>query len=579
MKFYNQVLSKFFEITQCNGGDIRVIVSEKFRFPSIDEDIGGPVLRVPKPVKAREGLVLNGIIFQNNDLGRSLLMRMAMSSVEHLSVHTIITDFSLYNNWLRGRDTKLAVFVVDLIEDLCVNSYMKSSLKGLLRDIAVSNAVSYNIITNPQTINSENILIQSALLSYLIAGRSRYLLPPAIKKDLFQILYRLQLFEKLILQKYGQSLADGTSLSKEFTGIKIELADYIYTTLAKYGPLKKILYLPFTDSHEGIGRINEELVFDMDESAEVLADTYRCLGLSPDHDNSHQETLAGLFSEEASNILYDIAVERNWKERLVNSYLNLSKNTEFDDIIFPEEDYAEYYRAYRKHVGSIRKVLDQIRVVKNNIDENPNQEIGQIDVNEAIQVLAAKRANNNIFLRDEYMSKNEAWCLLLDMSSSLKPFFSTTKDMALCLAEVAKDLIPGKQSWGLYGFSNKFTVIKDIGEDYSANAKARIGGLGHGGLSYIPTALELGARAVASAGKDNNFIFLISDGKSTGYPDIESKMEKTIKRIQNTGTTIVSVGVGSHGLKSYLRNTSLVAETPPDLMNKLAKSYFQFSAP
>ncbi len=131
-------------------------------------------------------------------------------------------------------------------------------------------------------------------------------------------MHRLQGFEGLILKKYGQSLVDGISLSNEFKDIKIELAESIYTILAKYGPLKQMLYLPYTDRHEGIERFNEELVFDMYESTEVLADTYGCLGLTIDQDKSHQETLGGSFSEEALNILYDLAVEQNWKERLVN---------------------------------------------------------------------------------------------------------------------------------------------------------------------------------------------------------------------------------------------------------------------
>lgn len=576
MKFYNQVLSKSFEITQRSGSDLKVLVSEKFKFPSIDEDTYGPVLKVPKPVKAKEGFMLSGVIFQNSELGRALLMRMAMSTVEHLSVHTLISDFSLYNKWMQGKDPKLAVFVIDLIEDLCINSYVQSGQRGLLRDIAFSNAVSYATITKPEAINSKQILMQSALLSYIIAGRYRYLLPSKIKKDILLTLHDLQNFGRF-LQKSNQPVTNASFCNDDVKDMKIKLAESIYKRLAKHGSVRQRLYLPYTDCHEGIDTINEETVFDLGESIGILADTYGTLGLTFNRDKTITEVLESSFKEEASNILYDLAVEQRWKKRLVQHYMNMVKNTEFDEIAFPEEDYAEYYRSYRRHAAYIRKILGQISITKNHLDSNPNQEIGQIDIQEVIQVIAAKRMNNNVFIRDEYLSKNEAWCVLLDMSTSLKPFSVTTREMALCLAEVAKDLIPGKESWGLYGFGNKFTVVKDIGEEYSANVKARIGGLGDGGLSYIPDALQLGARVVANAGKEHSYILLISDGRPTGYPDIEAKLDKTIRSIQNTGTVIISVGVGSDGLKRYLRNTSLRAETPLDLMNRFAKMYFEFS--
>lgn len=577
MRFYNQVLSRSFEITQSSPSDLKVLVSEKYNFPSIDEDDYGAVLRIPKPLKKKEGFALDGIIFQNNELGRALLMRMLMSSVEHLSVHTIITDFSLYNNWLKRKDPKLAVFAIDLIEDLCVKSFVKSSLRGLLHDFASSNAVSYATITKPENINSKQILMQCALLSYFIAGRCRYLLPSDIKKDVLLILAELDNFERFLLQNGGKPVPSKSRLGEDLKRMKIKLAESIYKRLVKYGLPKQTLYLPYTDSHEGIERINEELVFDMGESIEILANTYRTLGLELTRDKSVQEILGASFREEASNILYDLVMEQNWKDRLVQHYMNLAKNTQFDDLVFPEEDYAEYYRSYRTYAGSIRKILDQIRILKNDLDSNPNQEIGQVDMQEVIQAISGDKMIRNIFIRDDYLTKNEAWGILLDMSSSLKPFSTTARDMALCLSEVAKELIPGKESWGLYAFSNKFTVVKDIGEEYGANVKARIGGLGKGGLSYIPDAIQLGAKIVASAGKDHNFLFLISDGLPSGYPGIEARLEKTVKSIQNAGVALISVGVGSDGLKRYLRNTSLVAETPFDLMSKFAKMYFTFS--
>jgi len=577
LRFYNHVLSRSLEITQKTASELKVLVSDKYNFPSIDKDACGPVLRIPKPIRKRKGFILNGITFQNDPLGRSMLMRMVMSSVEHLSIHAMISNFSLYKEWIKGKDQRLALFVIDLIEDVCVNWYVKSGPRSLLPDFAFSNAVSYATLTKPEKINSKQILMQSALLSYFIAGRYRYLLPSSVKRDVFLILGELQKLEKFLSEKNSKSIPGKLWNDDDIDKMKMRLADSIYKRLKRYGTPKQMLYLPYTESGTATERFSQEQVFDMTKSVGILADTYKTLGLRFTNNGSLQEILRMSQSEDTSGILYDIAHEQQWKDRLVKHYMKLVNSTEFDDFVFPEEDYAEYYRIYRRHADAIRKVIDQIRHLKNDLDSNPNQELGQMDIQEAIQAISGDKANYNMFIRDDYLSKNEAWGILLDMSSSLKPFSVASKELALCLAEVAKELMAGEGNWGLYAFSNKFVVVKDIGEEYSANVKARIGGLSKGGLSYIPDALQLGAQILTSAGKEHNYLFVISDGIPAGYPEIEAKLEATIKKLTQGGLIIIAVGIGSNGLQKYLRSTYLKADTVNDLMGKFTKIYFSLA--
>ncbi|MGH9934225.1 MAG: hypothetical protein ACRD3Z_03810 [Nitrososphaerales archaeon] len=578
MRFYNHVLSRSLEITQKTASELKVLVSDKYNFPSIDKDSCGPILRIPKPIRKKKGFILNGITFQNDALGRAMMMRMVMSSVEHLSIHAMVSNFSSYKDWVKGKDQRLAVFVIDLIEDLCVNWYVKSGPRGLLQDFAFSNAVSYATLTKPETIRSKQILMQSALLSYFIAGRYRYLLPSSVKRDVFLILGELQKFEKFLSEKNSKSMPSKLWNDDDINKMKMRLADSIYKRLKRYGAPKQMLYLPYTESGTATERFSQEQVFDMTKSVGILADTYKTLGLKFTGSRSVQEILRMSQSEDTAGILYEIAHEQLWKDRLVKHYMKLVNNTEFDDFVFPEEDYAEYYRIYRKYAGAIRKVIDQIRQLKNDLDSNPNQEIGQTDLQEVIQAISGDKANYNMFIRDDYLTKNEAWGILLDMSSSLKPFSVTTKEMALCLGEVAKELMAGEGNWGLYAFSNKFTVVKDIGEEYNANVKARIGGLGKGGLSYIPDALQLGAQILTNAGKEHNYLFVISDGLPSGYPGIEAKLETTIKKLTQGGLVIIPVGIGSNALQKYLRNTYLKADNVHDLMGKFTKIYFSLSS-
>jgi Mg-chelatase subunit ChlD len=145
------------------------------------------------------------------------------------------------------------------------------------------------------------------------------------------------------------------------------------------------------------------------------------------------------------------------------------------------------------------------------------------------------------------------------------------------LAEIANVLIPEKQCWGLYAFSNKFAVVKEMSEDYSQNVKARIGGLEQGGLSYIPDALQLGSHIVASSGKDHNHLFVISDGIASGYANIEAKLEQSVKEVMRGGINIISIGTGTSGLQRYSRGTCLKTDNVHDLMREFTKMYFSLS--
>jgi hypothetical protein len=573
MRFYNEVLSRTVEVRQSNFDDVRVLVSEDFRFPSIDGHRKGLVLRIPKPSKVRDGFLLNGVVLENNEIGRDLLMSVLMSSIEHLGVHSIVSDFSVYDQWRKAKEFNLACFVIDLIEDLCVKCYIKTNLQGLLRRIALVNAISYTLITTPSQVNSKQALIQSALLCHTIAGRYKYLLPFGLKKDLLSILAELRAFEKYLTA--SSFTLTRSQKAEGVNNLKIQLADSIYGRLVKHGITRNTVCLVYSDRH-GMAEERASSVIDVDETIQMLADTCRALGLQlkkmPD-----EETIKTEFSKESSTVLYDLASEHHWKERMVQRYTRLAKEVEFDEITFPAEDYANYYRSYSKYRGTIRRIIDYISILKNDIDQNANQQIGLADLQEAIQVLASERMNNNIFIRDEYLRKEEAWCILLDTSASLTNFSITARDTALCLAEVAKEIMPGKGNWGLYAFSNNFVIVKDIEEEYNANVKARIGGLHRGGLSHIPDALKLGARILVSSGKEQMYLFLISDGLPSGYPGVEEKLRKDLKHIINAGISFIPIGVGSNGMQRYMRNASILVETPLHLMSKFVRMYFEMS--
>ena len=115
--------------------------------------------------------------------------------------------------------------------------------------------------------------------------------------------------------------------------------------------------------------------------------------------------------------------------------------------------------------------------------------------------------------------------------------------------------------------------MKDVKEVYGQDVKARIGGLKQGGLSFIPDALEVTSRLLIRTRAEYNYLFVISDGLSTGYPDIEEKMIKTIKQLHRRGITIISIGVGTKGFKKYSVGQSYKVDSVYDLLSKFTKIY------
>ena len=69
----------------------------------------------------------------------------------------------------------------------------------------------------------------------------------------------------------------------------------------------------------------------------------------------------------------------------------------------------------------------------------------------------------------------------------------------MCLAEVAKDLIPNHNSWACYAFNENLYIVKDFTEIYGMRTKSRIGGLGSGLKTYLPDALRLAANRLKTA--------------------------------------------------------------------------------
>jgi len=576
LSFFDFAWSNSFSITQKDHTKLKVLVSQKYSHPFIGKDEYGYVLYLPKPIAKKNSYMLNGISFKNNSLDRQSLVRMFASSVHHLSVHTLTSDFAHYKQWAKGKDLNLAFFIIELIEDTAVRAYLKLRFKGLLHDVAYSNALTYLALVPNHGINSPSLQIQSAIISQLAVGLYKGLVSDRMKRDVEEIIRKLRNFENLLLQSCSSKEINWDN-DRALIKWKIKLADKIYNILIRYGPSTEVATFPYTDSPGNSSIFRSSIELDLDTLAKALFEAYKVIGMQSDLNEVIKTIQVSSYKDQLLAIFSTWRAEERKRARLLNFYEKMGKQTEFDEYFFPDEDYAEYLRTYRLYAGTIRHVIDQLRLVRNSMDENTDQEVGMLDLQKVIQVLASQKMTTDVFARDEYLVRSKAWGILVDSSSSLKAFRNSARAVALCLSEVAKELTTSTGAWGLYSFDSRFSIVKDFSEDYNINVKSRIGGIVQGRLSYIPDAIRLTANIIRNSGKEANYIFVISDGIPNGYPGIEEKLRKTIKDVENAGVMLVGIGIGSKSIKKYFR-TSLLVETPAELMKKFIRTYFEISA-
>jgi nitric oxide reductase activation protein len=254
-----------------------------------------------------------------------------------------------------------------------------------------------------------------------------------------------------------------------------------------------------------------------------------------------------------------------------------TKNLNFNAASLPTADFVSFHNLHAELLPSIRRMIDRVRQVKNAFDDNANQESGTLDMQSVIQAMAQRVQRNDLFCRDENLSKDECWTILIDSSLSLSGSSRQIKAIAICLAESANQTLGQGNPWAMFTFSDDFYCIKNYEEPYDNMVKARIGGLKQSGLSYIPDALKAATNLAKKHAKDKNFIILVSDGVPSGYIGIEKDFTLTLNQIAKTGVNIAAIGVGSSTIKKVVRNAKVVDE-PLDLVNGFMDMYSELAS-
>ena len=561
MNFFDFAWSTATQITKMQNDRLKILLHDDLKYPYLGKDSVGFVLHLIKPKNLKDkqiyfqGLKLN----PQNPTHKKLIWYLFKASVYHLSLHSHLSDFSLYSKWTKEKHSNLSIFAISLVEDAVLTKHIAQSFQWMLPEIAYANTVSFLRMKAVRGLTNNISRVMTSTLSNFNLGKVKGDLNGAMLLDVQAI--------TSILRK----MKENPTVNE-----KLDAATKIYDKLAAYGDAFEVPSLMYTESHGTNDLFYERYIPKEEEIGQLLPDTLTAI--NPEIKNEQLSSLLqNLKENEAQQILKNWLEYEAAKSKILGEYIEIGKDTKFEGFEFPVENYTEYLRRRTLLSSPIRRILHQLRLLKNVGGEDFRQESGFIDLQEAVQVIASKSQRTDIFAREELQTREDAWSILIDASHSLNMFKGEVRGIALCLAEVAKTLILDQNSWGMYAFNNKFYVIKDFSERYNTRVKARIGGLIHGGFTYLPDAILLAAQALTKRVEEARVLVVVSDFFPAGYDAGEEKLKESIKKMERMGVGVIGISVNSRAVKQYVR-TSCVVEGSYDLMKKFTKAFIEYSS-
>jgi nitric oxide reductase activation protein len=141
----------------------------------------------------------------------------------------------------------------------------------------------------------------------------------------------------------------------------------------------------------------------------------------------------------------------------------------------------------------------------------------------------------------------------------------------LCLAEASDELTGPAGSWSLFSYDQKFSILKDYKGKYNQNAKARIGGVQSGGLSYTPDAILLAGRVLAKNPADLKHLFVFTDDFPAGVWNYDDKLHSSIKEVESLGIEVIGIGLSPNIAKYF--SDSCWGSNIRDLVDKFIRIY------
>ena len=464
---------------------------EQIYFPKIEYE---PRTTIYFPIPKRtEGIqTLHGNSFSNIEESYETVFALFFASICHAAGHAQITDFKKYKNWMRGKDKKRAYEVFEFIEDIRVNEFLKNSYPEYFSEI----------LKIKEFFNTTREKLDS------IEVHSRKIFSERFVENIDK--------QKMVLIQ--EILKTDSENDKKF----IQIADAIYN-LVNIRNEQKFSFEDHIEHPKKIETWNENIRINTNGEFQKVTQRF-------------------------GDIWFEQIKRRT---KLQKKYGKVSVGLEFDKIDFAPENIGEYLRLKNSTHLFLKKLSSQIKDTPNAVDEGNPEDMGLVEMQAAIQSIAAQNPSMQIFEQDDVHRIEEEWAILLDTSSSMRLKFDEMKKFAICLGEAANKVNSRDGKWGFYTFNNNFTIIKDHYEKFDQHAKSRIGGIEIKGLSFIADAVKIITRILEQDNVERKYIFIITDGQALGTHAADEKMQEAIIAARKQGISVIGIGAQEKNTQIY----------------------------
>ena len=573
MGFLEYARSMLFEKDQLKT---RLSVSSKFQFPQFFQDDVGFVIVLPEPtVTVGEGedeektVSLMGYCFPGDSAGKRQLGCLFRAAVFHLGAHAVSWSFEDYEEWRKGRDSRLARFVISVVEDVVANAYVCARYPDKLVDLAFANALALRRLLPLDNLVNPATKVMAGLLVKVHTGFMK-----VESKDEKKVIDRLA---KLVDEFREKALLSFKDQNVGLKDERVKVAEEIYSVIEDVGPVIEVPFLPHT---EELGKCSVFLrSFFVDSDVTGEDDFGKCLGFLrgafPSLED-REEMWRKVGGVEAVQVFNSWEHERERNEKIVARYEDLLVSTRFEGVEIPELGYAEFLRSKARCKSEAHRLIESLLVARDAIDEDPRKMYGVLDLAEVVQVVASKSPRMDVFMLDENISRSYAWVILLDASRSMRCIRDFALELFVMAGEAASQLLLDSASWGMFAFNDRFWVVKDLKERYNQRVKSRIGGIEFEGFTFMPDALRVAGDVIKQRNENLRLITVISDGWPFGYEGVDDELSEVLGVLQKGNISVIGIGAKSRRMQLYFKNHCLVY-TLRDLKKKFSNLYMEAS--
>ncbi len=554
---------------QKDNTKVKILQDPALIQPTLRADDVGFTIKLPTVQTLPDGCFSYlGHKFPDSNMGKTKIGRLFRASVLHLTTHTLV-PFSKEKIAPKVAGTIIEAFANSLINDTYVNAYIKAWYPDRFFDLAYANALAYQKIKSSERIFTSSTKLMAALLTKLNMGLIKN--SPGTEEEqtvneLFNNLTELK--ERFLASMAGEEI----KLEELFD----EKAKEIKRLLEPFGPFLEAPSLRHTES-TGPCSIYSEAEPSSDDFESLFVQSLMSIGGNVPTVDTIDQCWRPEQETESLQAFNSDSYQKQREEKILSKISTYVALTRFKGVSIPEEDYTQYLRARNLVQGAGRRLLDILRSAFNYLDEDPRQEMGQLDLASVIQSLASNKPATDVFVLDEYLKPNFAWSIIFDVSSSMQVKGEYGRALAIAVAEAAKELMTDPTSWTFFGFSDKLYILKDSSESYSKRVRARIGGLKFKGLTYLPDAVQIAGKMLAKRFEEQRCLMVISDGWPYGYPNMPMALKESVDDLLRKGVIVIGIGVETKRMGNFF-NLHASVYTQKDLINKFGSIYANASA-